>query len=70
MTRARAGGVTGRRLMVAVAGFVGAEILGAVGCALAAGLLAFDPSAPAVAAIVLALFVAYLVFVMRMFGRE
>lgn len=44
----------GRRVAVTAAGFIGAEVLGAVGFVLAAGLLAFDRAGPAVAAIVLA----------------
>ena len=44
----------GRRVAVTAAGFIGAEVLGAVGFGLAASLLAFDRAGPAVAAILLA----------------
>jgi hypothetical protein len=46
--------VTGRRLAVVVAGCLGAELVGAMGFALAAGLLAIDLAGPAIVGVFLA----------------
>lgn len=46
--------MNGSRFAVVASGFLGAEIVGAAGFALGAGLLAFDLAGPAIAGVVLA----------------